>query len=171
MQTWDAVRARRNVRQFSPEPIAADDLDRMLEAARRTPSSKNSQPWDFVVVTDRDRLVALAKVWMFGGHVAHSAATIALVAHVTQPGQERDAVQYDLGQATMSIMLTAADLGIGTGHSAVGDQGLARDLLGLPPNRECLYLIALGYPADRPLRPIVNPTRRPFDEVVHRDRW
>jgi nitroreductase len=171
MQTWDAVRARRNVRQFSPQPIAADDLDRVLEAARRTPSSKNSQPWDFVVVTDRDRLSALAEVWTFGGHVAHSAATVALVAHLTAAGHERDAVQYDLGQATMSIMLTAADLGIGSGHSAVGDQDLARRLLGLPPNRECLYLVALGYPADRPLRPIANPTRRPFDEVVHRDRW
>jgi len=171
MQTWDALRARRNVRQFTPQPIPPDDLDRILEAARRTPSSKNSQPWDFVVVTDRDKLVALAQVWTFGGHVAHSAATVAIVAHETPDGHLRDAVQYDLGQATMSIMIAAADLGIGSGHSAVGDQDLARRLLGLPADRECLYLVALGYPADRPLRPIANPTRRPFDEVVHRDHW
>jgi nitroreductase len=71
----------------------------------------------------------------------------------------------------MSIMLAASDLGIGTGHSAVGDQALARRLLGLPADRFCAYLIALGYPADRPLRPIKRPTRRPFDEVVHRNRW
>jgi nitroreductase len=171
MQTWDALWSRRNVRQYRPDPIPAADLDRILEAARRTPSSKNSQPWDFVVVTDRDRLTALAAVWIYGGHVAHSAATVALVSPPTPAGRERDAVQYDLGQATMSMMIAATDLGIGTGHSAVGDQDLARDLLGYPADRECGYLISFGYPADRPLRPIVKPTRRPFEEVVHRDRW
>ena len=70
----------------------------------------------------------------------------------------------------MSMMLAAADVGIGSGHSAVGDQDLAR-LLRFPEDRFCPYLIAFGYPADRPLRPIRNPNRRPFDEVVHRGRW
>lgn len=171
MQTWDAIRARRNVRQFTDEPVPAEQLDRILEAGRRAPSSKNSQPWDFVVVTDRDQLAKLATVWRFGSHVAGSAATVALVAPVPAGGHERGGVQYDLGQATMSMMIAAADLGIGTGHSGVGDQDLARALLGLPPDRFCAYLIALGYPADRPLRPIARPQRRPFDDVVHRGRW
>ena len=71
----------------------------------------------------------------------------------------------------MSIMLAAADLGIGSGHSVVTDQDLARELLGHPADRFCPYLIALGYPAGRPLRPIEHPKRRPFEEVVHRGRW
>ncbi len=83
----------------------------------------------------------------------------------------RASVQYDLGQATMSIMLAAADLGIGSGHAAVRDQRLARELLGLPDDRELAWLIALGYPAQRPLTPIKEPDRRPFEEVVHRGRW
>jgi nitroreductase len=171
METWDALRARRNVRQYTDRPIPAADLDRILEAGRRAPSSKNGQPWDFVVVTDRPTLVALAEVWTYAGHIAASAATIALVSPVMDAGPLRDAVQFDLGQVVMAMAVTAADLGVGTGHSAVGDQALARDLLGLPADRECDYLLALGYPADRPLRPIVNPTRRPFDDVVHRDGW
>jgi nitroreductase len=171
METWDAIRSRRNVRDYADRPIADEHLERILEAARRTPSSRNWQPWDFVVVTDRERLRELSQVWQFARHVAGSAATIALVAKQPASDQERDWIQYDLGQATMSIMLAASDLGIGTGHSAVGDQALARRLLGLPADRFCAYLIALGYPADRPLRPIKRPTRRPFDEVVHRDRW
>jgi nitroreductase len=68
-------------------------------------------------------------------------------------------------------MLTAADLGIGSGHAAVLDQDLARRLLGLPGDRECAWLVALGYPADRPLAPMARPDRRAFEDVVHRGRW
>jgi nitroreductase len=55
--------------------------------------------------------------------------------------------------------------------SAVADQDQARRVLGLPEDRYLAYLMDLGYPADRPLRPIRTPNRRPFDEVVHRGRW
>ena len=171
METWDAIRARRNVRAYTDKPIEPAQLDQILEAGRRTPSSRNWQPWDFVVVTDRQQLRELATVWVGAGHVATSAATIALV--VADHDEARDAAiaQYDIGQATMSIMLAAADLGIGSGHSAVGDQELARKLLGLPEDRICSYLIALGHPADRPLAPLRRIDRRPFEDVVHRDRF
>jgi len=68
-------------------------------------------------------------------------------------------------------MVTAADLGIGSGHSAVEDQQQAQRVLGFPDSHFCVYLMALGYPADRPLQPMIKPTRRPFDEVVHWDHW
>lgn len=171
MQTWDAIRARRNVRQFTAKPIPAEHLNRILEAGRRSPSSKNTQPWDFVVVTDRDQLAELSTVWRFASHVAGSAVTVALVAPVVADERQCGGVHYDLGQVTMSMMIAATDLGIGTGHSGVGDQNLARAILGLPPDRFCAYLVSLGYPSDRPLRPIAHPDRRPFDEVVHRGRW
>jgi nitroreductase len=171
METWDAIRARRNVRAYTDEPIDPAKLDRILEAARRTPSSRNWQPWDFVVVTGREQLRELATVWQGAGHVAGSAATIALIAPVSEDAREQAIANYDLGQATMSIMIAAADLGIGSGHSAVGDQELARRLLGLPADRYCAFLIALGYPADRPLAPLTKINRRAFEEVVHRERW
>jgi nitroreductase len=69
------------------------------------------------------------------------------------------------------MMVAAADLGIGTGHSSVGDQEAAREILGVPADRDVAYLIGVGYPADRPLRPIVKPNRRPFNEVLHRGHW
>ena len=110
-------------------------------------------------------------MWRGAGHVARSAATIALLAPVPVDERQRDWVQYDLGQATMSIMLAATDLGIGSGHSAVADQRLAGQVLGFADDKFCAYLIALGYPADRPLTPIQRPDRRPFDAVVHWGRW
>jgi nitroreductase len=70
METWDALRARRNVRQFLERPIPAEALDRILDAGRRAPSAGNWQPWDFVVVTEREQLAELAKVWQGARHVA-----------------------------------------------------------------------------------------------------
>jgi nitroreductase len=171
METWDALRSRRNVRRFTDRPIAAEHLDRILEAARRSPSSTNRQRWDFVVCTDRQQLQRLAKLWHAAGHVATSAATVVLLAPQTDDPDTRASIDYDLGQVTMSIMIAAADLGIGSGHASVGDQDLARRILGHPRDRRCARMIALGYPADRPLAPVGNPDRRPFDEVVHRERW
>ncbi|HSJ43722.1 MAG TPA: nitroreductase family protein [Euzebyales bacterium] len=167
METWDAIRSRRNVRAYEDRPIPADDLDCVLEAGRRAPSSRNQQRWDFVVCTDRAQLRELAKVWRGAGHVARSAATVGLVTVASANWS----VAYDLGQATMSMMLAAADLGIGSGHAAVRDQELARRVLGFPDDRQLAWLIAFGYPAGRPLRPIDRPDRRPFDDVVHRAGW
>ena len=171
METWDAITSRRNVREFSDRPLPPGSLDRILEAGRRSPSSRNWQPWDFVAVTGRDRLRRLAGVWRGAGHVARSAATIALTAPAALGEHQRDQCQYDLGQATMSIMIAAADLEIGSAHAAVQDQQLARQLLGFPEDRFCAYLIALGYPAGRPLAPLLRPDRRPFEDVVHREHW
>jgi nitroreductase len=171
LETWDAVRSRRNVREFSDRPLAADDLDRILEAGRRAPSAKNTQPWDFVVVTDRGRLRDLTGVWQGAWHVAGSQATVAFIVPDTLEGRWIDLAQFDLGHAVMSMMLTAADLGIGSCHASVSDQALARTLLGFPEGYFCAYLMSLGCPADRPLGVIENPSRRPLDEIVHRETW
>ena len=171
METWDAIRARRNVRSYEKRAIPDADLERVLEAGWRTPSASNRQKWDFVLVTDHGQLAELSKVWQGAGHVAGSAATVVLV--LPEPESERYRLidQYDLGQATMAMMLAATDLGIGSGHSAVGDQDACRRILGLPEDRHCAYMVAFGYPADRPLTPIRRPDRRPFEAVVHRGHW
>jgi nitroreductase len=171
METWDAVRARRNVRQYTSDPVSAEHLTRIAEAGWRAPSASNRQHWDFVVVTDRAKLGELATVWQAAGHIAGAAAAFALVLPVLEDERTKMIDQYDLGQATYAIMLAATDLGIGTGHSAVGDQDKARAILGIPDTHEVAYLLGVGYPADRPMRPIAKPNRRPFDEVVHRESW
>jgi nitroreductase len=171
MQTWDAIRARRNVRAYTDRAIADEDLDRILEAGRRAPSASNTQPWDFVVVSDRSDLQELSNVWQGAGHVAGSAATIVLVAPITDDARRAGWIEYDHGQATMQMALAATDLGIGSGHSAIGDQDGLRRLLGIPDDRRGAAMLALGYPADRPLAPLIKINRRPFDEVVHRRRW
>lgn len=169
MQTWEAITARRNVRAFADRAIPPADLDRILEAGRRSPSSQNWQPWDFVVITERPQLRELSQVFQGAYHVAQAAAAIAIVGPVADNPYHR--AQFDLGQAAMSMELAAADLGIGSSHAGVADMELARRVLGLPGDRDWVILLSLGYPADRPLVPVRNPKRRRFDEVVHRGRW
>jgi nitroreductase len=171
METWDAIRARRNVRAYTSEAVSGEHLDRIAEAGWRAPSASNRQHWDFIVVTDKDQLAALSTVWRAAGHIAGAAAAFALVLPVADDERTKVIDQYDLGQATYAMMLAATDLGIGTGHSSVGEQDKARSILGVPDTHEVAYLLGVGYPADRPLRPIQRPNRRPFDEVVHRGRW
>ena len=171
METWDAIRARRNVRTYRPDPVPAADLDRIAEAGWRAPSASNRQHWNFIIVTDREQLQALSTVWQGAKHIAGAAAAIALI--LPHPADERMKLtdRYDLGQATYAMMLAAADLGIGTGHSSVGDQERAREILGVPDDHDVTYLIGVGYPDDRPLKPIVKPNRLPFDEVVRHGHW
>jgi nitroreductase len=171
MEAWDAIRARRNVRSYAPESVPDSDLDRIAEAGWRAPSAKNRQHWDFIVVTDRDQLQELSTVWRGAGHIASAPAAIALVVPVPPDERIKLVDQYDLGQATTAMTIAATDLGIGTGHSSVGDQEKARAILGVPGDHIVSYLLGIGYPADRPLKPIVKPDRRPFAEVVHRGRW
>jgi nitroreductase len=171
METWDAITSRRNVREFADRPIGDDDLDRILEAGRRAPSSRNWQPWDYVVVTDRTQLQELSQVWRGGGHIAQSAATIVIVLPGPDDASQFQRAAFDAGQASVQMMIAAADLGIGSGHSAVGDQARARELLGFPEDRLAYIMIDFGYPSGRALAPIRRPDRRPLDDVVHRGQW
>ena len=171
MQTWDAIRARRNVRSYQTTPVPDADLNRIAEAGWRAPSASNRQHWDFVIVTDPDQLRALSAVWRGAGHIAGAVAAIALVVPRADDERTRLIDYYDLGQATYAMALAAADLGIGTGHASVGDQDQARKILGVPAGHDVAFLLGVGYPAVRPLRPIAKPSRRPLGEVIHHGRW
>lgn len=170
MNTWETITSRRQVRSFTTEPIPEKDLERILEAGRRAPSSRNGQRWDFVVVADKDRLARLSEVWQGAVWIAGSAATIALVMPEAE-GDEALINQFDLGQAAMQMMIAATGLGIASGQAVCRDQGIAQEVLAFPDGKQCALLIAVGYPADRPLKPIKKPSRRDFDDVVHFGTW
>src|SRR3954453_20322463 len=116
METLEAIRARRNVRQFTDQAIPNADLDRILAAGRLAPSAKNWQPWNFVVVIDREQLGRLSEVWQGGAHIAGAAAAIALPLPVLDDSRRRLVARFDLGQTAAFIQLAAADLGVGCGH-------------------------------------------------------
>lgn len=103
--------------------------------------------------------------------VADSAVTIALIAPVEDERRTLNSIHFDLGQVAMGIMTAAAALGIGACQTSVHEQELAREVLGHPDDKTCAWLIALGYPADRPIKPIKKPLRRDYSDVVHMGSW
>lgn len=166
METWRAIDSLRVVRHFADRPLEPAHLRRILDAARRTGSSKNRQEWHFIVVRDRARLDDLSKVGPYAGHLAGAALAVALVA----PDRLN---RWDLGRAAQDMVLAAWELGIGSVPATVYEPDLVARLLGLPPGQDCRYLLSFGYPADaavltRPNRP---GGRKPLADVVFAERW
>lgn len=171
METFDAIRTRRKITEYADRLVEDEELDQILEAGRRSPSSRNSQRWDFVVVRDRERLGRLSRVWRGAAHIAEAPVAIAIVAPFSDDLRENGSINFDLGQAVASMMIAAADLGIGSRHASVLDHDLGAEILGLPEGQRLTWLFGLGYPGDSPMKPVVNPDRRPFDDVVHHEVW
>lgn len=171
--TWEAIDSLRVVREFSPRPVEPWIVERLLDAARRTGSSKNQQRWAFIVCRDRARLAELATLGPWAGHLAGAAVAIALLTPDPAVADAPLSVTWDLGRAAQSMVLAAWELGIGSVPATVYEHDRARALLGYPADWHCEFILSFGYPADPEL--LVAPKRvggrRALAELVHEERW
>jgi nitroreductase len=170
---WDAIARKRAIRRFAADALAPVDLDRILQAGRHAPSSKNRQRWTFIVVQDREHLRELAEVGPFAGHIAGAAAAVALVTPDPRPEGAGRSILFDIGMAAENMMLAAWELGVGSAPATVYEPDLARRLLGFPEDQFCEYVLSFGYPADPGdlTRPPKAGGRRSLDDVVREERW
>ena len=134
----------------------------VLNAGRRAQSGKNTQPWTFILVTEREQLARLATAGTYAAHMPASAFTVVLVG---APGTE-----FDLGQAAANMQLAATSLGIGSCVTTLHDQQLAHAVLSVPDDLTCRWSITFGYPAEAD-RPLKAGGRRPLAEIVRRERY
>ena len=148
METWDAIRSRRNVRRYDDRPIPPEDLDRIVAAAALAPSSMNEQRWAFVVCRERGHLEELSRAGDYMDHVAKSPVAIAFLTPRAEDVSERESIAFDLGQAVENAMLAAWDLGIGSCHASVYDEPRVRGVLEYPLEMTCDLVVSFGYPAD-----------------------
>lgn len=173
----DVLLGVRNVRRFAPDPVPDDAVATILAVARQTGSAMNAQPWEFVVVRDRERIAALAAT---GPNLAWLAAA-PLVVCLVMAGERPDLERFDEGRLAERIMVAANALGFGAGigwfFGAEGQAG-GRRVIGVPESRTVRTLIAVGWPggtaAERPsTMPYGTPptARKALSELVHHERY
>jgi nitroreductase len=167
------IRSLRAVRQFSGKEIPEDVLLDILDTGRWTGSSKNDQPWDLVVVKDREKLAALSKCGEFAWHLASATLGVALVMH----GKD-EWTCMDEGRLMQNLMLAAWAHGVGACIGSIypaDNEQRARDVLGIPRNKFLRTMLSMGYPVGpQALRlPANTPLprgRRPMKDVVNWER-
>ncbi|MCE2528232.1 MAG: nitroreductase family protein [Actinomycetia bacterium] len=162
-ETYRRILGLRAIRHYQDRPLEQEDLDRVLEAARWTGSSKNRQNWAVVVVSDGDQIERLATCGDFTKPLRAAPVAVALV-------EEPETYEFDTGRVAQNIMLAADALGMATCPITFHRDQDAAEVLSVPPGWRCRYAIALGYPAAE-ARPARFGGRRPIGELVHRDSF
>lgn len=168
MNISDAIRTKRAMRQFTDRPVPEEAMRTILNAGRRAQSSKNTQPWNFVVVRDQETLKKLSECGTYAGHLAGAAFAVALV---SPDPAARWSIAFDLGQAAAYMQLAAWELGLGSCIASIYEPEKAKTLLGIPEDQFCDVALSFGYPGLEQARPAKKGGRRPFEEVVHWNVW
>src|SRR6476660_3310894 len=171
MNVLDAIRLKRSVRRFAPDPLPEDATRTILNAGRRAQSSKNTQPWQFVAVTDRGILTQLSQTGDFAGHLAGAALGVVIV--TPDEPDRREWIMFDVGQSAAYMQLAAWELGVGSVIATIYHPEQAQEILGVPDGYRCDVALSFGYPADATVLsvPPKQGGRNPLDEMVHRERW
>jgi nitroreductase len=174
MDIFEAIRGRRSVREFLPDPVAAQDLERILDAARYAPTAGNAQPWRFLLIRDQANRAALKA--MVYGHLQHRIERLGLAPEKEQELRARfgsmverlfvapvwvlalvdarqypDLVLYDGAMAVQNMMLAAYALGYGTSlQTTLFPEAAVRRHLSIPDDYRFVCAVPLGRPAQQP---------------------
>jgi nitroreductase len=164
----------RQVREFTDEPVDRAALDALADAGRWSGSSKNNQPWRFVVITDRGTIRRLADGGMPFTRALQTATAAIAITIPEQPGRKISHA-YDEGRAAERILVAASFLGLGAGIAWLSGDGRAAAgaILGLPEDRFVRTIVAIGHPTEAARRPKSDrgEARLPREETVFAERW
>jgi nitroreductase len=170
MNVLDAIRTKRAVRKFREEPLPEDVVRTILNAGRRSQSSKNEQAWQFIAIREKSILKALSECGTWAGHLAGAALGVAIL---TPDPTARFQTMFDAGQAAAFMQLAAWELGVGSVPASIYEFEKARAILGFPPEWHLRIALSFGYPLEEEklFAPPKKGGRRPLEEVVHWERW
>ncbi len=162
METLNAIRTKRSVRRFTSEPVPEETIQKILDAGRHSQSSKNEQPWTFILVQDKERLQAVSECGTYAGHIAGAAFAVILIDHSNW--------SFDIGQAAAYLQLAAWDLGVSSCIAYFGLQDQLKALLGIPTEASVEIGLSFGYSAEGPRKPR-RSGRKALEDVVKREHW
>ena len=165
MDAIEALRQRRSVRAYDKDrPVSAEELETIVDCGRLAASARNTQPWEFVVVTSAEMRRAIAEAANHGKFIADAPACVAVFC------QDGDYWLEDGCAATQNMLLAAVSAGLGTCWLGIYPQperveGVRR-IFGIPESIVPFAIVAVGYPARVPRRP------SQFDETrIHQEKW
>jgi nitroreductase len=147
---------------FTGESVPEEVILQVLDAGRHSQSSKNEQPWTFLLVQDKQTLRDLSECGAYAGHVAGADFAVVLVDHSNW--------SFDIGQAAAYLQLAAWDLGLSSCIAYLGEQDRLKDMLGIPAEAIVEIGISFGYAAEEPRRPRKSG-RKALEEILKREHW
>lgn len=170
---FDIIMTRTSIRQFTNEPVPAEMIEQMLRAGMAAPTAMNAQPWEFVVLNDRDTLNKLAGKLRYARMLEQAPLAIVVCGRdkwLDRAGNERENIFWvdDCSAATENILLAAHALGLGAVWTAAKDDrgAIVADALGIPDGLKTLCVIAVGFPAENP-----QPKDKWKPEKIHYNRY
>ena len=170
MNVSDAIRTKRAIRKFQDKPLPDDVIRALLNAGRRSQSSKNEQAWQFIAIRDKGILKALSECGTWAGHLAGAALGVAIL---TADPTAQFQTMFDAGQAAAFMQLAAWELGVGSVPASIYEGEKAREILGFPPAWHLRIALSFGYPLEEEKLSATPKKggRRALEEVVHWDKW
>lgn len=170
MNVSEAVRTKRAVRKFTDKLLPDEVVHAILNAGRRSQSSKNNQAWQFIAIRDKTILEGLSRCGEWAEHLAGAALAVAIL---TPEPTEKFQTMFDAGQAAAFMQLAAWELGVGSCPASIYKYDKARQILGFPADWHLRIVLSFGYPAEegKITAPPKQGGRKALDEVVHWERW
>lgn len=162
MDTLDAIHTKRSVRRFTDDPVTEEIVRKILDAGRHAQSSKNDQPWTFILIQSKESLQALSECGTYAGHIAGAKFAVVLV--------DQNNWSFDIGQAAAYMQLAAWDLGVSSCIAYFGFQEKLKELLRIPEEATAEIGISFGYSAEDPHEPRKSG-RKPLEEILRREHW
>ena len=166
--TYQTTRSRLTVREFKPDPVPDDVIQKLLRAGQWAPSSRNLQPWHFIVMTDPDTLRAIAGVASSGRFIADAPMAIAIAM------DNADRPDLDTGRALQQMELVGWEEGLGTcfvGLRIAEQNRRVKELLGIPDRMELVTVLPFGYRLDDARGGMGLKNRKPLSEIAHSERF
>ena len=170
MNVSDAIRMKRAVRKFQDRPLPDEVIHAILNAGRRSQSSKNEQGWQFIAIRDKSILKALSECGTYAGHLAGAALGVAILTPNPE-GKFQDL--FDAGQVAAFMQLMALELGVGSCLASIYEPEKAREILGFPSEWHLRIALSFGYPLDGEKSSAAPKKggRRALEEMVHWEKW
>jgi nitroreductase len=170
MDVSEAIRTKRAIRKFQETPLSEEIVKIILNAGRRSQSSKNTQAWQFIAVQDRSILKKLSACGEWAGHIAGAALCVAIL---TPDPQGKFQIMFDAGQAAAFMQLAAWEQGVGSVPASLYEFEKTREILKFPDEWHLRIALSFGYPLEEEKlsAPPKKGGRVSLEEIVHWDKW